>query len=752
MLLNLATSPWVTIAPVIIINVIALTTLALFGITRKRLEKPEYLKGRHESKFLGSFVREWWYWFTDPIAKFLIRMRLSPNSITLIGFLISVVSALFFAGGLFGIAGWFMVFGATFDMFDGRVARLMNKSTRSGAYLDSVMDRFGEGVVFVGLAYHFRDSWVLIPVIIALIGSTMVSYTRARGEGVGVVCKKGSMQRPERIVYVGVSSILTPMAYTLMKGFWADPAPVLVIAALVFIAVMANITAVYRMIYIMNELDSVDKDANDKSIPQVLSALTTKVGREKWLVKNKYGYDRSEATKKMAVMIVANSVNYEIFSKLLNAGELPNIKKYITDPGSFIKAVSTFPTSTGPAFTPFITGCSAGSADIPGARWFDRRVPPAKKLTIRRFRDYFGWGSYAFDMDLSKNVNTIFEYSKRAVNILGMMSRGAGVIRDPAFFRAPLLFYRATKKDDIETAEKVAFRMFSSAVNKSPDFILYYFPSIDADPEEATLHRLDGYVGKMVDLLKSQRLFDSTALILSGDHGYSMANDSLDLAGFMSKRFETVTDHKSFKYWAEKDAISLVSGGGMANIYIKDGDWSRFNFIEKMISQGIVGELLEEDAVDILAGRSSKGGIVVMNRQGYANIVEDADGRISYSVAGADPFGYENIPANLSSAEVIRSTYDTKYPAGILQMAEIFRSPRAGDLVISARAGYNLRAGAAPAVSRGALHADHAFVPMCVSEKVDSRDVRTVDVFPTVLRLLGIVPTHKIDGRSLIVE
>ena len=70
-----------------------------------------------------------------------MKIHLNPNAITLIGLAISMVSAFFFAGGLFGYAGWIMIFGATFDMFDGKVARITNKESRSGAYLDSVMDR-----------------------------------------------------------------------------------------------------------------------------------------------------------------------------------------------------------------------------------------------------------------------------------------------------------------------------------------------------------------------------------------------------------------------------------------------------------------------------------------------------------------------------------------------------------------------------------------------------------------------------------
>lgn len=278
-------SIWITLGPIVIINSILLVYLAIFAITRDRWPKPPELENRHDSKFLSRFLKEWWYWVNTPIAKFLIAMRFSPNIITFVGFAISCVAAFLFAEGLFGYAGWTMILGATFDMFDGKVARMTNQVSRSGAYYDSVMDRFGEGAVMLGLVAYFRYSWVLYFIVAGLIGSMLVSYTRARGEGVGVVCKKGPMQRPERIVYLGVASILQPIADYLLRNTSLGFEPILVIAAIVIVGVMTNFTAVYRTIYIMNELDSEDRKDGIASIPQILMKLSTPEGRAEWMEK-----------------------------------------------------------------------------------------------------------------------------------------------------------------------------------------------------------------------------------------------------------------------------------------------------------------------------------------------------------------------------------------------------------------------------------------------------------------------------------
>ncbi len=279
---------WITLGPIVVINFIAFIYLCIFYFTRDRWPVPDEVKTRPNSSFLSGFFKEWWYWVTTPIARFLIAIRFSPNIITFIGFAISCVAAYLFAEGLFGYAGWTLIFGATFDMFDGKVARMTGKTSRSGAYYDSVMDRFGEGAVMLGLISYFRYSWILYFLVAGLIGSMLVSYTRARGEGVGVVCKKGWMQRPERIAYLVVASIFEPIAGYLLRNVNQIDFPVLVTGAVIIIGVMTNITAVYRMVYIMNSLDNEDRGVDGvASIPQIIMKLSTQEGRVEWIEKVK---------------------------------------------------------------------------------------------------------------------------------------------------------------------------------------------------------------------------------------------------------------------------------------------------------------------------------------------------------------------------------------------------------------------------------------------------------------------------------
>ncbi|MBI4126454.1 MAG: CDP-alcohol phosphatidyltransferase family protein [Deltaproteobacteria bacterium] len=278
---------WIAFGPVLVINFLFLSSIIYFSLTGKAEKREVHEAARRtRSKFLNYFFKEWWIWATDPIARFLAKAGVGPNLITFAGFVMSVIAAFLFAAGQFGYAGWTMVLGATFDTFDGRVARLTGKVSRSGAFFDSVMDRFGEGVCFIGLGWYFHASFILPFVIAALIGSMMVSYTRACGQVAGIDCKVGSMQRPERIVYMGVSGILQPVVTLLLLPLWKTPSPILVMGALLLIAVWANATAIYRMIYIMNAIDTTDRKKDEPSIPQILTRLSTHEGREEFFKRN----------------------------------------------------------------------------------------------------------------------------------------------------------------------------------------------------------------------------------------------------------------------------------------------------------------------------------------------------------------------------------------------------------------------------------------------------------------------------------
>jgi len=160
------------------------------------------------------------YRVIDPFVKVLIKIGLTPNAVTLIGFILNIgVAAIFIFGAEEGVrddfsevgwAGGLILFAGLFDMLDGQVARLGNMKSVFGALFDSVLDRYSELIMFLGICYYLVAQHYFLSSIfafIALIGSMMVSYVRARAEGLGVEIKGGLMQRPERVVTIGVCAL-----------------------------------------------------------------------------------------------------------------------------------------------------------------------------------------------------------------------------------------------------------------------------------------------------------------------------------------------------------------------------------------------------------------------------------------------------------------------------------------------------------------------------------------------------------------
>ncbi|MBS1528906.1 MAG: CDP-alcohol phosphatidyltransferase family protein [Bacteroidetes bacterium] len=161
------------------------------------------------------------YKIIDPVVKVFIKLGLTPNAVTTIGFILNVGVAVVFIIGAeegnrgdltyVGWAGGLILFAGLFDMLDGQVARLGNMKSTFGALYDSVLDRYSELIMFLGICYYLVAHHYFLSSIfafIALIGSMMVSYVRARAEGLGVECKGGLMQRPERVVTIGLFAIL----------------------------------------------------------------------------------------------------------------------------------------------------------------------------------------------------------------------------------------------------------------------------------------------------------------------------------------------------------------------------------------------------------------------------------------------------------------------------------------------------------------------------------------------------------------
>lgn len=193
--------------------------------------------------------------FINPVIKFFIRLETNPNFLTTLGLIIQLIAIYFLATGKFIIGGALILIAGTCDIIDGQVAQGRGMGTKFGALYDSVLDRYAEFAMFFGIGYYFiksGDYFSSIVTFIALGGSLMTSYIRARSEALNFDCRVGIMQRPERIVYIGFASILSGiLSWILAVPYSLIP----LITVLVIIAFMANYTACQRIWHVYKLTD-----------------------------------------------------------------------------------------------------------------------------------------------------------------------------------------------------------------------------------------------------------------------------------------------------------------------------------------------------------------------------------------------------------------------------------------------------------------------------------------------------------------
>lgn len=197
------------------------------------------------------------YNLIEPVTQWLVRRGVHPNLITVLGFAATVV-----AGGLYSqdhvrTAGFFVLLGGLLDIFDGRVARVSGLASKFGNFFDSTLDRISEIAMYLGLMTLYNDSgaeiadrWMIYVITLALGGSLLVSYTRAKAEALGFDCSVGLMQRAERILLLGLASLAFGLA-------WSGA---ILSVLIVVVAALTNFTAVHRIVWVFRRGTGVPLD------------------------------------------------------------------------------------------------------------------------------------------------------------------------------------------------------------------------------------------------------------------------------------------------------------------------------------------------------------------------------------------------------------------------------------------------------------------------------------------------------------
>ncbi len=465
---------------------------------------------------------------------------------------------------------------------------------------------------------------------------------------------------------------------------------------------------------------------------------------------------------KSCIFIMADGARADVFGDLLTSGRLPNIAKYVVERGTYTTAVSVFPSTTGPAYAPFVLGKFPGRCNLPGIRWFDRKSYSRKLFSLRRFRSYVGIGTFLMNGDVSSDTPTLFEVFPNTISILNELNRGVGFTGDKT--KLLKVYYKikshfTNRTDEVDLAAR---RILMDAMGQNPQFAYVVFLSIDTyshsnHPFHKTVIdsylRIDETVGSLGRMLEKEGRLDETLLIIASDHGLSLTHSHFDSVEFMDRLgYRTLHYPNIFRFYTNADAANMISGNAMTHIYVRSPKgWEHRSTYEEL--EGLVDSFIERPEVDLVAGIDDEGKVRIKSERGEAVSWLDDEDSLSYERISDDPFGYRPLPDRMSIDDSLKSTFNTDYPDGILQVIQLLESPRSGDLVVSAKPGYDLRARHEKPEHRsshGSLSCEHMHVPLAVNFKIDKEYARTVDLYPTILKLMGRQLPERIDGISLL--
>lgn len=243
-----------TVTTYIALAIVALflLTMPVFAVVARNRPLDADVARRPTTILLGYWVRDWLMWLIAPLERVLVAWKVSPDLFNYLGAALGLAAGIAFASASLEVAGWLVLLGGLADVLDGRVARARALASEYGEFLDSMLDRFAETFAFAGLAFYFftMSVWAVLATAVALGGSLLVSYARAKGGMVGVRCHGGVMQRAERLVLLAVAALLDGVV-TAAAG-WRPGS--LLFAAVAAVAIGSLGTAIYRTVYIARAL------------------------------------------------------------------------------------------------------------------------------------------------------------------------------------------------------------------------------------------------------------------------------------------------------------------------------------------------------------------------------------------------------------------------------------------------------------------------------------------------------------------
>ena len=463
---------------------------------------------------------------------------------------------------------------------------------------------------------------------------------------------------------------------------------------------------------------------------------------------------------KKVIFLLLDGARFDILDELLGSNSLPNLSSIIKS-GSYSKAVSVFPSTTGPAYIPFLMGQYPGNVNLPGIRWLDKVNFSKNPFSTNANRSYVGYENKFFNDDIKKSFKTIFNYLPNSVSIFNEITSGLNARNDltsnsKIFYKLLSHFFGSSLID------KIAFKKLINSFDNKKQFYfccLYGIDSLshiqgsDTESIKQLYKSFDNNLGKLRNFLEDKSTYDDTLIIITSDHGHSNTFEHFDLVEYLKSKNKSIFYYPlTFKKLYKKfDSSVMVSGNSMAHVYLNSNfNWSKpFSFSQH---EELINDLISQDAVDIISYKNPKGDIIILSSRGKS-LISDKESSIYYQPLENDPFDYSISEGLYDENQLLDLTYETNYPDAIIQLLQIFRSKRCGDLVLSANPGWDFRKKFEIPLhksSHGSLRKEHMIVPLILNKKINNiSKIRTVDIYNTMLEFLGIKSLNAIEGKKL---
>ncbi len=466
-------------------------------------------------------------------------------------------------------------------------------------------------------------------------------------------------------------------------------------------------------------------------------------------------------SNKLVTVVMLDGARPDVFDRLVAAGDLPSISRHVLEPGGRVPATTVFPSTTGIAYLPFLTGCYPGTCQVPGTRWMDVAHYGGRWIHDREHvRSYCGYQGGMLNSDVADSVRSIFDIEKDSTAICSPFTRGLGDGRHRRSVTRLVYGAAAHYNCNYEPLDRAVCREMVEQAGQRPRFMFAVLPGIDGvahlrHPEHARVLELyrefDRDLGRYLAAVGSDT---DHLLMLVSDHGFSRMDRHVDIALALEDINIPTLRHPVL--WRRRPrAAVMVSGNASAQVYLAPGTPRSYRYplsaIESGEIEGIPKTLVEHLAnlqgVAFVAAVEGED-VVVVSVSGRARITTQGN-IIGYTPETGAALGYGPTPQSHDSDGWLRATIDSPHPDGPVQLLQLFGSHRTGDLIVSAKSGTDLRSDwevPEHKAGHGSLAADQMLCLAAINRPVEG-PMRAVDTFPMILEHLGHDIPDGIDGR-----